>query len=58
MKGLLLLINEQSMIANRKQKKKRERQKSNSAEKKYLQHQKIDIVEFIKFIVTLCVTLL
>ena len=36
----------------------KERQKSNSAEKKYLQHQKIDIVEFIKFIVTLCVTLL
>lgn len=57
MKVLLLLINEQSMIANRKQ-KKRERQKSNSAEKKYLQNQKIDIVEFIKFIVTLCVTLL
>ena len=57
MKVLLLLINGQSMIANRKQ-KKRERQKSNSAEKKYLQHQKIDTVEFIKFIVTLCVTLL
>lgn len=57
MKVLLLLINGRSMIANRKQ-KKRERQKSNSAEKKYLQHQKIDIVEFIKFIVTLCVTLL